>query len=250
MGADGGHYARHIVQCYARRLTDIPNISCQTLLCIKLTVCTNEGLASLLRVAPNLIDLDIGLYKDISIDLAGMQFCSISTTSEANEHPHFTSTPSHYFEDIHHYQLRKIKLQFDCDTTLKWLDSFLRCTPNVTHFSLDIPRSNDVFSFVEFHRIISQHLPNLIQQKFRFQYCCLPKSFDLEEHRNIGPLFRTMITKTYEHRRLALLITSVNWKNDDSNEDDEYDDDDDEDDVDEYDDRNDTDDCDNHNTNN
>jgi hypothetical protein len=230
MGAGDCHYARQMVRCCVGKLINTPTISCRTLRSIKIQTCTSERLASLLHLAPNLIDLGIGLYRDISIELAGYEFIGISITTEGNEHPSFTPTPSHHFEGIFHHQLRRIKLRFDFCTTLKWLDSFLLCTPDVVRFSLYLPRSYDVFSFVEFHRIITQRLPNLILKNFGFRYCCLPKQFDLEQHRNIGRLFKTMVTNQYEHRTVHLLIISVNWKNDDGNHDDDYDDDDDDDD--------------------
>ncbi|CAF0951288.1 unnamed protein product [Adineta steineri] len=231
MGANNCHYAKQMVRCYARKLISLPTISCETLRSIEITLCTSERVAALLRLVPNLTDMSIGLYTDISINFSGLQLVGISTTSEQNENPSFTPTPTHHFDGIVHHQLRRIALSFECQTTLQWLDTFLLSVPNVTNFSLYIARSYEVLSFVELHRIITQRLPKLIQQKFHFSYSCPPKPFDLEQHRNIGPLFQTMITDMYEHYRLKLLTINVNWK-DTHNQYDYYEDDDDDDDYD------------------
>jgi hypothetical protein len=153
--------------------------------------------------------MNIGLHTPISFE--GLKLVSISTTSEENQHPSFTPTPAHYFEGIQHPNLRRVQLSFECETTLKWLDSFLPCIPNITHFSLKIARSYEIFSFVELHRIITQHLPNINQRNFRFEHCCLPMDFNLEQHQRIGQLFKTMITRQIKSGPMRLLCISVNW---------------------------------------
>jgi hypothetical protein len=209
MRADNYHYARQLVRCHLYKLFKTPSIPCQTLRSVKFICCTSEALAALLLLAPNLNHMNIGLHTPISF--AGLTLVSISRTTEDNEHPSFTPTPAHYFEGIQHLNLRRIQLSFECQTTLKWLDSFLPCIPNITHFSLQIGRSYEVFSFVELHRIMTKHFPNLIQRNFRFEYCCLPTDFDLEQHRRIGPLFKTMIARQIKSGPMRLLCISVNW---------------------------------------
>lgn len=135
----------------------------------------------------------------------------------------------HHFEGISHRRLHRARINFDCTTTLPWLDAFLRCTPTVEHFSLKVTRSYKVFSFVELHRILTERLPNLSAEHFRFKYCCLPKPFKLAEHRNIGPLFKSMTCQTYSSHGVVLLTISVNWEDDERTvDDDERADDDDE----------------------
>jgi hypothetical protein len=208
MSADNYHYARQIVRCHLRKLIATPTVPCQTLRSVKFICCTSEALASLLRLAPNLIHMDIGVYTPISF--AGLKLVSIATTTEEDQYPSFTPTPIHHFESIYHANLRRVRIDFEPNTTLKWLDSFLSSIPNVTHFSLKIGRSYEVFSFTELYRIITERLPNLKQQNFHFEYCCLPMEFNLEQHRSIGPLFKTMIARKIKSGPMHLLCISVN----------------------------------------
>lgn len=209
MSADNHHYGRQFVRCQLYKLFKTPTVPCLTLRSVRFLCCTSEALAALLQLAPNLTYMNIGLFTPISLE--GYRIVSIVKTTEENEHPSFTPTPSHHFEGIQHLNLRRLQLSFDCQTTLKWLDSFLPCVPNLTHFSLSIDRSYDVFSFVEFHRIMTNHLPKLTQHHFRFQYCCLPTNFNLEQHRRIGPLFKNMIAPQIKSGPMRLLCISVNW---------------------------------------
>lgn len=215
MGRNECYYGRQIVRCHVHALNALPTVCCPTLRSVHIQACSSEWLAALLRVAPNLTDIDTGLHTDISFDLTNLRIVGIQASTTKNEHSSFVPTPTAYFDDVSHNQLRRIKLRFDCNTTLKWLDGFLRSTPNVTHFSLSIARSYEVLSFEEFHRIITHRLPKLIPEEFRFEYSCLQKPFDLEQHRTIGSLFQNMMvkTETFAQFRISLLTISVNWQN-------------------------------------
>ena len=211
------YYARQIVQCYIRSLSESPSIVCSTLRSIRIATCSSQYLSALLRSAPNLANMDIGICMDINFDLANIEILSIETPTEESEHLPDVLSPMHHFDDILHNQLRHVKLHFHYDVDLGWIDEFLRSTPNVTHFNLSIGGAYKIFSFEEFYHIIACRLPNLIPEKFRLEYSCIAKPFDLEQHRLIAPLFKNMIaeTKTYEHQYppLSLLNISVNWKN-------------------------------------
>lgn len=208
MGADNCHYARQFVQCHSRKMIKTPTVHCQTLRSVKFICCTSEALAALLRLAPNLIELDIGLITFFSLE--NFHLVSISKTTEDNEHPSFTPTPTHHFEGISHSNLRRVRIDLEPQATLKWVDTFLPSVPNITDFNLKIGRSYDVFSFTELHRIITERLPHLKQQNFHFEYFCLPKKFNVQKHRKIGPLFETMIAQQIRSGPMNLLRISVN----------------------------------------
>lgn len=236
MGADDSYYARQMERCCFRVLDRrLPSVAAPSLRSASFLFCKNEAIVSIMTMAPNLVELKIGLDSPFilgprenqssssnsnaetsaptspGLDLTGLSPISIGRITIDNEHLPFTPNPTHHFTGIQHHHIRRLRIKFDEDTTLKWLDAFLLCVPNVTNFTLKIPCSNDIFSFVDFHRILCERLPNLSEDCFHFEYFCLPRAFSLEQHRSIGLWFRNMRTDIIRSGPMRLLRISINW---------------------------------------
>lgn len=211
MRANNYHYAKQLVKCYCYKIIEVPTVFCESLSSAMVVVCESKTLAALLLVAPNLNHICIRLSTPIDMSFGNAQLVRIEIANVDREHPSFTPMPIHDFESQYYPKLRKLEISFDLSTTLKWLDTFLSCTPNLTHLCIIISRTYEVFSFTELHRVLETRLPNLKQENLHFSYCCLPKSFDLEKHRNIGTLFQTMKYREFRSGPMTLLNISVNW---------------------------------------